>query len=136
MSLPDSQQLILAAIENELQEDPSLVSKFSAFTSVTRSGGMPAAEQLGTPNSLTRRRSFRRTQSQTFLDQMMLPLVLAIVALAIAGAIALAVVLTALSAGGQNHCEPAGAAISAGHAATCTSPGSGGQPLFPRFPAH
>jgi hypothetical protein len=134
MSLPDSQQQILAAIENELQQDASLVSKFSAFTSVTRSAGMPASEQLGAPNSLTRWRSFRRMKSPMFLDRMMLPMVFAIVALMAAGAIALAVVVTALAAGGQNHCAPAGTAASAGHAATCASLGSGGHPLVPRFP--
>jgi hypothetical protein len=135
MGLPDSQQQILAAIENGLREDPSLVSKFSAFADVTRAAGMPAAEQLRAPNSLTRWRSFRRTKSPTFPGRMTLPLVFAIVTLTAAGMIALAVVLTALSAGGQNHCEPASAAISAGHAAGCAPLGSARNPLLPGFGA-
>lgn len=124
MSLPDSQRQILAAIENELRQDPSLVSEFSAFTSVTRSAGMPAAEQLRPP------------ELATFLDRNMLRLVWGIVALVAAGVIVLAVVLAALSRGGQSHCAPAGAAVTAGHAATCTPLGSGGHPVLRRFTGH
>jgi hypothetical protein len=51
MSLPDGQLQILIAIEHELQADPELESAFSAFTSVTRDGSMPAAERLGPPDS-------------------------------------------------------------------------------------
>jgi hypothetical protein len=60
MGLPNSQLQILAAIDNELQEDQSLAAAFSAFTDVTQSTDMPAAEQLETSNSPAGRRRCRR----------------------------------------------------------------------------
>jgi hypothetical protein len=109
MSLPNSQLQILAAIENELQADPELDSAFLAFTSVTHSAEMPAAEQLAAPGSLTGRRGWRR------LGRMIVPLVV----LAATFGITLAVVLAALSAGDHTRCGPQGAVVHAGFALTC-----------------
>jgi hypothetical protein len=45
MRSQDSEQQILNAIETQLRsEDPGLAACFIAFTSVTRSTGMPSAE--------------------------------------------------------------------------------------------
>ena len=46
MGLPASEQRLLDAIENGLQEDPDLMHVFTSFTSVTRGLGTPATEQL------------------------------------------------------------------------------------------
>jgi hypothetical protein len=108
MSLPNFQLQILATIENELQADPELDSAFSAFTSVTRSADMPAAEQLA-PDSLTGWRGRPR------LRRMIVPLVVLVAAFGIT----LAVVLGALSVGDQTRCGPQGAIVHAGFALTC-----------------
>jgi hypothetical protein len=109
MSLPNFQLQILAAIENELQADPELDSAFSAFTSVTRSADMPAAEQLAAPDSLTGWRGWPR------LSRMIVPLAVLVAAFGIT----LVVVLAALSAGHQTRCGPQGAIVHAGFALTC-----------------
>ena len=72
MSLPDSQLQILNAIEHELQADPELESAFSAFTSVTRDGSMPAAERLGPPDSPSLWRPSCRAGSPTFADRLLI----------------------------------------------------------------
>jgi hypothetical protein len=126
MGLPNSELQILAAIENELQADRSLGPFFSTFTLVTRSEGMPAAEQLGTPNSLTGWRSFRRLGLTTFLGRLTVTVAVAVVT-------ALAAVLVALPGGHQNRCEPAGTALRARYATPCVPLGSAGHPLPPYF---
>jgi hypothetical protein len=72
MSLPDSQLQILIAIENELQADPELESAFSAFTSVTQDGGMPAAERLGPPDSPSLWGPSWRGELPTFADRLLI----------------------------------------------------------------
>jgi hypothetical protein len=121
MGLPNGQLQILAAIENELQEDPSLAAAFSAFTSVTQDADMPAAEQLGTPDSLPGRRTSRSMGVPTFPGQ---PL-MALAALAAAVLIALAVLLAAAPGGGGHRCEPVDPAFLSGRETTCV-------PLGPR----
>jgi hypothetical protein len=70
--MPDSQLQILIAIEHELQADPQLESAFSAFTSVTRDGSMPAAERLGPPDSPSLWRPCGRAGSSTFADRLLI----------------------------------------------------------------
>jgi hypothetical protein len=125
--LPNSQLQILAAIENELQADPSLGSAFSAFTSVTRSAAMPAAEQLRTPNWVAGWRGSRRMRRTAFLGRMIVP----VVAIVAAVVIALTAALAAWPESGRDSCEPAGAA--ARYAATCVPPGRGGHLGLPGF---
>jgi hypothetical protein len=87
MGFPNGQLQILAAIENELQEDPSLAAAFSAFTSVTRDADMPG------------RRTSRSVGVPTFPGQ---PL-MALAALAAAVLIALAALLVAAPGGGGHR---------------------------------
>ena len=130
MGLPNNELQILAAIENQLQEDPSLASKFSAFTSVTRSGHMPAAEQLGTPNSLAGWRRSRRTGGvPKFLGRT----IVALAAMVAVLVMALEVALVAVLGVGQNRCEPAYTAVRGGAAAACIPLGSGGRLQAPHF---
>jgi hypothetical protein len=116
MGLPNSQQRILAAIENELQADPDLTAAYSAFAGVPRSAGMPAAGQLRTRDSLTGWRRSGRTGLPPFLSGM-------IAASAAVLLIGLAAVLAAVvSQGGQNGCGPA--STGASYPAICV-PGLG-----------
>lgn len=127
MGLPNSQLQILAAIENELQADPTLTSSFSAFTGATQSAGMPAAEQLGTPNWLTGWRSFQRTERRWSLA------VIVLIA-SVAGIMVITLVMTvvAVSMGDRGGCEPVGAGVPAGNSAvTCPTVGSEGRLLPP-----
>jgi hypothetical protein len=123
MGLPNSQLQILAAIENELQEDPSLAAVFSAFTGATQDADMPAAEQLGTPDSLPGWRTSRRMGLPTILGQ---PLV-ALLAFAAAVLIALAALFVAAPGGGRHRCEPVDPAFRMGREATCVPLGPGGR---------
>ena len=124
MGLPNSHLQILAAIENELQADPTLAATFSAFTSVTQSAGMPATERLGTPKLLTGWRSFWRTGLPAFLGRMIVPVVIMVAVLVIA----LTTTVAVLSAGDRVRCEPASAGVRAGYAtATCTPLRSSGR---------
>jgi hypothetical protein len=127
MGLPNSQLQILAAIENELQADQNLAAAFLAFTSVTQSADMPAAEQLETPISRTGWRTSLRKGLPTFPGR----LIAAIVATAAAVVIALAALLTAVPGGNRNRCGPVDPAFRAGYAATCVPHSPGGQYPLP-----
>jgi hypothetical protein len=125
MGMPNSQLQILAAIENELQEDPSLAAAFSAFTSATQDADIPAAEQLGTPDSLPGWRTSRSMGLPTFLGQPLVALVAFAAFAAAAVLIALAALFAAAPGGGRHRCEPVDPAFRTGREATCV-------PLGPR----
>jgi hypothetical protein len=104
MGLPNSRRHILAAIEDELQEDPDLAASFSAFTSVTRGATMPAVEQLRLRRWLASWRSLWRVGAPALTNGQVVFVVAVIAALAVGLTIALAVVLPG---GHQDRCEPA-----------------------------
>lgn len=117
MSLPNSQLQILAEIEDRLQADPSLVSVFSAFNSVTHSARMPAVEQLSlTPQWPAGWRRSRRAGSPTFFRRLILPLVPIVAVLAIALTVTLAVAGPGTTRSG---CVPRSAAAHTDYAETC-----------------
>lgn len=93
MGSPNSRRQILAAIEKELQADPSFASAFCAFKTVTRSEGMPPAEQRPTPDPQAGRRSLRRREQPDCLD----PLIMYIMATLILMVAALTTVLAMCS---------------------------------------